>query len=116
MNGICGRQWVVEADGSTYPCDFYALDQWLLGNINQDSFQDMDQKRDELGFIQWSKQVPEECKNCKWYGLCRNGCRRNREPVTVDSIQKNYFCQAYKGFFEYAYPRLAEIYRMYMRR
>lgn len=111
MRGVCGDQWVIEADGCTYPCDFYALDQWLLGNIRKDSFKEMNAKREELGFVQWSRQVHEDCKNCPWYPLCRGGCRRNREPVGCDSTGKNYFCSAYKGFFEYAYPRLEEVYR-----
>ena len=116
LRGICGKQWVVEADGSIYPCDFYALDEWRLGNIREDSFEAMDRKREELGFIRWSCQVPEECRGCKWYALCRNGCRRNREPVTADSTGKNYFCSAYQGFFEYAFPRLQEIFLLCYRR
>ena len=116
MRGVCGAQWVIEADGSVYPCDFYALDEWYLGNISQDSFETMEQQRQTLGFIEWSKQIPEDCKNCRYFGLCRNGCRRNREPVTSTSTQKNYFCSAYKNFIEYAYPRLAEIYQMLVRR
>ena len=116
MRGVCGAQWVIEADGSVYPCDFYALDEWYLGNINQDSFETMEQQRQTLGFIEWSKQIPEDCKNCRYFGLCRNGCRRNREPVTSTSTQKNYFCSAYKNFIEYAYPRLAEIYQILVRR
>ena len=115
MRGICGIQWVIEADGSVYPCDFYALDEWCLGNICTDSFRQMEAKREELGFIQWSRQIPEECRTCRFVSLCRNGCRRNREPVTADSTQKNYFCTAYKGFLEYAYPRLAEICRRLLR-
>lgn len=113
MRGNCGKQWVIEADGSTYPCDFYALDEWKLGNIRTDAFEEMDKKRDELGFIACSEQVPEECRTCKWYPLCRNGCRRHCEPVTATDRGKNYFCEAYKEFFEYAYPRLVEIYRGY---
>lgn len=116
MRGVCGKQWVIEADGSTYPCDFYALDSWLLGNVNTDSFQAMDEKREELGFIRQSQQIHEECKSCPWFWLCRNGCRRNREPVSADGGGRNYFCSAYKGFFEYAYPRLTEVYQMYIRR
>lgn len=109
LRGVCGPQWVIEADGSVYPCDFYALDQWYLGNINTDSFADMDETRHELGFIQWSRQIPEECKACNWLPLCRNGCRRNREPVTARSTGRNYFCSAYRGFLEYALPGLQEI-------
>ena len=33
MLGICGMQYIVEADGSVYPCDFYMLDQYKLGNL-----------------------------------------------------------------------------------
>ena len=114
MRGVCGKQWVFEADGSVYPCDFYALDQWCLGNINKNSFEEMDQKRDELGFIQWSMRQQEDCQKCRWFGLCRNGCRRNREPVTAEHTNRNYFCKSYQMFFEYAYPRLTEIYQLYM--
>lgn len=104
MCGVCGVQWIAEADGSMYPCDFYVLDQWRLGNVNENTFAEMDRRRTELGFVEPSLRVPEECKACRWLPLCRNGCRRNRN---LDGDGKNYFCSAYKGFFEYAYPRLA---------
>lgn len=29
--GQCGAYFVVEGDGSVYPCDFFALDEWRLG-------------------------------------------------------------------------------------
>lgn len=108
MRGVCGAQWVAEADGGMYPCDFYVLDQWRLGNVNEDSFEEMDRRRGELGFIEVSMRVPEECRTCRWGALCRNGCRRERD---LDGDGKNRFCSAYKGFFEYAYPRLAELAR-----
>ena len=114
MRGVCGKQWVFEADGSVYPCDFYALDQWRLGNIQENSFEEMDEKRDGLGFIQWSMRQQEDCQKCRWFGLCRNGCRRNREPVTAEHTNRNYFCKSYQMFFEYAYPRLEEVYQLYM--
>ena len=31
QRGTCGTQYVVEADGSVYPCDFFALDNYNLG-------------------------------------------------------------------------------------
>lgn len=39
QNGTCQIQNVVEADGSVYPCDFYALDEYWLGNFNTDKWQ-----------------------------------------------------------------------------
>ena len=109
FQGFCSPQWVVEADGSVYPCDFYALDEWRLGNINTDSFEKMEQMRNDCGFVRLSKPLPDDCKNCRWLMLCRNGCRRNREPLDADHSGKNYFCSAYKNFLEYAHPKLAEV-------
>ena len=35
MFGECGQYLLIEADGSVYPCDFYVLDKWNLGNISE---------------------------------------------------------------------------------
>lgn len=106
MRGVCSRQWVVEADGSVYPCDFYALDEWRLGNIRADSFEEMELAEKRLGFVKCSLAVPEECRRCQWYPLCRNGCRRNRLIMADGMPGKNHFCAAYRDFFEYTYTRL----------
>lgn len=64
MMGICSEQWVVEADGSVYPCDFYVLDEWKLGNIRTASFEEMNEKREELDFVSLSRHVPDKCRDC----------------------------------------------------
>lgn len=110
MYGSCTRQYVVEADGSVYPCDFYALDAYCLGNMVSHSFDEMDRKRSEISFIEMSRMQHESCTKCKWQKLCRGGCRRDRENHKGE-IALNYFCSSYKAFFEYAAPRLVEIAR-----
>jgi uncharacterized protein len=105
MVGCCGPQYLVEADGSVYPCDFYGLDQFRLGNILQDTWAELDKAREELGFIRQSQQVPAECRECQWYFLCRNGCRRDRLEG-ADGLGRNYYCGVYQDFFSYALPRL----------
>lgn len=111
MKGYCDRQLVVEADGSVYPCDFYALDEWKLGNLVTESFEELEEARRHLGFVELSMQVDERCKTCKWAFLCRGGCRRDREPMVDGRLSLNYFCEAYYGFFEYAVPRLRTLIR-----
>lgn len=113
MNGVCSRQFVIEADGSVFPCDFYMLDQWLLGNFNSDSIEDVEKKREELQFIEKSKHMDSSCKNCKWIYLCRGGCRRDRIPLENELLGKNRYCNSFREFFEYAYPKLVEIVNLY---
>lgn len=108
MIGFCSNQNVIEADGSVYPCDFYVLDQYRLGNLNYNSFEEIEHKREEIGFVQQSKTIDEKCKECKWYAICRGGCRRDRERPD-GTLGLNYYCQAYSHFFEYAISRLEKI-------
>ena len=109
---LCGMQHVVEADGSVYPCDFYVLDQYRLGNLRTDSFQEINARRKEIGFVEQSMAIDPECRACPYISICRGGCRRHR-PVNPDgSLGKNIFCESYRQFFAYAGPRLAELARM----
>lgn len=108
MSGVCTCQNVVEADGTVFPCDFYALDEYRLGNIKENSFEELERKRKELGFIEHSQKLPESCKNCRYLALCGNGCRRYRMENGDGELQ-NRFCQAYFEFFEYSIERLEEL-------
>ena len=104
QRGICGIQNVVEADGSVYTCDFYVLDEFCLGNLNKDSMADIQKKREEIGFIDRSRNHSKECRECRWFALCRGGCYRSREGE-----KDNYFCTGYQYFFENCYSQLEEI-------
>lgn len=109
MMGHCTCQYVVEADGSVYPCDFYVLDGYCLGNINSQNFEDLDRKRKELGFIEKSLIPDEDCRQCPYGFLCRGGCRRHRDSFDGSPLHKNDLCDAYRAFFPYALPRLQEL-------
>ncbi|MBR5501863.1 MAG: anaerobic sulfatase maturase [Oscillospiraceae bacterium] len=101
MCGQCAAYFCVEADGSAYPCDFYVLDEYKLGSFTQHSIVQMNERRRELRFVQQSLAVPQKCRECRWYSLCRNGCRRAREEGV------NRFCEGYRMFFETCGERLA---------
>ena len=113
QRGVCSFQHVVEADGSVYPCDFYCLDEYRVGNLNQDSFESMQRRLMESGFLQVSAQHGQECRACPYFGICRGGCRRHRERTDRGASGRetgeNYFCQSYRMFFDACLPRLREI-------
>lgn len=94
MVGHCTVQNVVEADGSVYPCDFYVLDDYYMGNYNTDKFTEIITNQNAKKFVEDSLQLSEKCTECKYYKLCRGGCRRTR----AGNI--NMFCESYKMFFE----------------
>ena len=107
MLGHCTKQLVVEADGRIYPCDFYVLDGFCIGDVHTDTLPQVDEKRVALGFIEQSLQLPAECRACEWFSLCRGGCRRDRDTNGV--LGRSCWCEAYRRFFPYAVPRLARL-------
>ena len=113
MAGVCAAQHVIEADGKVYPCDFYVLDEYEIGDVREHSFEQMAQRRRDIRFIEQSAYVHPECRACRWTALCRGGCRRYREPFAMGELGKNHFCSAYRDFFEYAAERMIKIGSMY---
>jgi uncharacterized protein len=109
MAGVCTCYTVIEGDGSVFPCDFYVLDEWKLGNINESSFEELICGDMAKKFVGVSTYRNEECKECYWYPLCRGGCRREREPIIDGTPSLNRFCECYKKFFDTCYPKMEEI-------
>ncbi len=109
QNGRCGIQNVVEADGSVYPCDFYMMDEYRLGNFNTDTMEQINQKRSSIGFIERSLQLNEKCTVCKYFKICRGGCQRNRDFNESSMRYENYFCESYYLFFEACYEKFKTI-------
>ena len=88
LNGTCNLQYVIEADGSVYPCDFYVLDEYRLGNLNEESLESIRQKYRESSFQNIRKDLPEICGECKYRKLCGGGCVRLRKSMYI----KDEFC------------------------
>lgn len=103
-SGSCGHYLVVEGDGSLYPCDFYAVDDWYLGNIHDLTLPEALASPIGEAFCRQGSRPPETCLHCRYGYLCRGGCYRDR----VDG-RTNYYCSSYLRFFPYALPRLAEM-------
>ncbi|MGI6174175.1 MAG: radical SAM protein [Christensenellales bacterium] len=106
MTGKCGAYFLIEGDGSVYPCDFYVLDRWRMGNINDASFAKLAKSPVQAEFIAQSLPAPDACRACEWVHLCRNGCKRERGETDI-----NRFCEAYREFFPNAIDRMREMAR-----
>ena len=93
MTGVCQIQNVVESSGKIYPCDFYAHDDYELGNLTDHDFEYLQTNNKARTFIEQSHQLPNDCQHCPYLSLCRNGCYRERLNG------KNIHCAAFKAFF-----------------
>ena len=108
-SGACSVNPLIEADGSVYPCDFYALNRYRLGSVYTHSFHEMLSGGVAEEFVGASRSVHAECCKCEYGFICKGGCRRDREPPNGDRLELNYFCASYKQFFKHALPRMTDI-------
>lgn len=105
MSGHCTTYFVVEGDGSVYPCDFYAVDEWRLGTV-ADSFKSMYEGERSQCFMGCSGTLHEKCAACPYRALCRGGCRRWREPVSAEHAGLHCLCAGYEKFFAHCQERI----------
>ena len=98
----CSPQYVIEADGSVYPCDFYVLEEYHLGQLSQSGFPAIKRALDESPFLH-PAPLPEQCTQCPYESLCHNGCKRMR----ADGVYR--FCEGTRAFFQHAFPRLQKL-------
>ncbi|ETP72961.1 anaerobic sulfatase-maturating enzyme [Lachnospiraceae bacterium JC7] len=107
--GNCGSYFVVEGDGSVYPCDFFVLDEWRMGKLGEQSLKEMAEGEKQAEFLKWGREKPEDCRSCRWSKVCNGGCKR--DWVETPSGVKNYYCIAFKKLLDHAMPGMQEIVR-----
>lgn len=106
--GFCRVQFVIEGDGSVYPCDFFALDEYRMGYIQEMGIKEMFYQKSAQIFLNSRKPInlPLKCKNCKYYNICRGGCKRMRDAQYVDNTFD--FC-GHQSFLDEFIPKINDI-------
>lgn len=72
-----GKMLFVDADGSVYPCVLMAEECFRLGNIRQQSLQQIIASstwRDLVGEVASREEVIPECQACLWRNFCQGSC------------------------------------------
>ena len=104
----CGRQLVVEHDGSTYACDHYVYPEYRLGNIRSQSFAEMLESDAQHSFGAAKRDtLPAQCRTCQVRFACNGGCPRQRFLETATGEPGlNYLCAGYRKFFRHVDPSM----------
>ncbi|WP_086444261.1 radical SAM/SPASM domain-containing protein [Candidatus Enterococcus lemimoniae] len=88
--GQCQPQYVIESNGNVYPCDFYVLDQYLMGNITEYSLIELYKSYVMKHFLFEPKQFPQKCQDCPFRSMCMGGCKRMKHSMYLD--KKETYC------------------------
>ena len=104
--GFCAIQFVVEADGGVYPCDFYVLEEHLLGNVGENSLDELAWSAAAQDFLKDNYTKPDICTSCRFFKLCGGGCKRHRGLY----FGENGYCPV-QDFLQECYPKMLELAR-----
>ena len=97
ITGKCQPQYVIEADGKVYPCDFYALDEYSTGNLAEQTLREIFYSEKMQCFLKDSPPLPGTCEKCFYYKACMGGCKRMRNVMYCS--QDGTIC-GYKTFLD----------------
>ena len=78
MHGSCTPQFVVEADGSVFPCDFYVLDEYKCGSVQENTINEISHSCGMKAFLNMEAPISPMCEKCEVHCLCHGGCKRYR--------------------------------------
>lgn len=101
----CRQYLVVENNGNVYPCDFYVLPEYKLGNIMENTWEEMLDSPIYEAFGTRKRQWNEKCATCKFLHLCCGCCPKNRPDHGSDPTQLSILCHGWEMFYEHAIPR-----------
>jgi len=101
----CGSYFVIEYNGDVYPCDFFVFPEWKLGNILENTLEELIEHPKHEEFARLRSIPHERCEECRWLDFCQRGCIKSRGFPHGDYGGLNYLCEAYRRFFEYTEER-----------
>lgn len=105
----CGNAFALEANGDLYCCDHFVYPEFKLGNIHQQSVNEMNNSDKAVKFGKDKKErLTADCQKCKFRFACHGGCPKHRFIVSDKGFPfQNYLCKGYLHYFEHTAPYMA---------
>ena len=109
MGNSCCQYFVVEYDGSVYPCDFYVQPDMKLGNILTDNWDDIIASPIYKKFGQNKSLWNSRCIKCQFLKFCHGDCQKFRRGDKTSTLIISQLCKGWKRFYSYTLPRFNKI-------
>jgi uncharacterized protein len=109
MGQDCRQYLVVEHNGDIYPCDFYVRPDLKLGNIMENSWEELLESTAYREFGVRKSQWNEKCAECKYLKFCSGCCPKNRPLQGKDPTKLSVLCEGWLQFFDHAMPGIESL-------
>lgn len=109
LAGNCCQYFVVEYNGDIYPCDFFVARELKLGNVMENSWEEV---RNSPTYVEFGKQKAEwnsQCQKCQWLYICSGDCLKHRLYGDTNPRKLSWLCAGWKKFFEHSMPYFKQL-------
>lgn len=105
----CRHYFVVEYNGDVYPCDFFVTPERRLGNILEDSWEELLQSEAYREFGGCKAQWNERCAACEYLEYCAGDCLKHRFQGGQDPRALSWLCEGWRQFYAHGLPAMQEL-------
>lgn len=101
MSDTCRQYLVVEHNGDIYPCDFFVDPDLKLGNIKENSWEELQASPVYEQFAGRKSCWNPACAQCEYLKYCSGCCPKNRPTRGKDPTQMSVLCEGWKMFYHH---------------
>lgn len=106
LGANCCQYFVVEYNGDVYPCDFFVERRLLLGNVQTDAWEPLQQSPVYRSFGAQKSFRHADCEVCSWQWICQGDCLKHRLCAAGgEPRQRSCLCAGWRLFYEHTMPR-----------
>ncbi len=112
MRTNCDSYLLIEYNGDVYPCDFFVEQNLKLGNIMENSWENLQASPTYRGFGKKKSEWNEICDECPYLKLCAGDCPKHRLYDPCNPRACSWLCEGWKIFYAHTlreFKKLAEI-------
>lgn len=109
QGGRCNRYFVVEYNGDVYPCDFFVEPPNRLGNILNNTWQELSGSAKYRSFGRQKADWNSRCHRCDFLRFCSGDCLKHRFYNNKDSQTLSWLCTGWKTFYHHTLSSFEKI-------
>ena len=109
MGENCCQYFLIEYDGSVYPCDFFVRNDLILGNILNKTWDDLLNSHKYHQFGKQKANWNKVCNSCPYLYLCHGDCQKFRPKGIQKRNTLSILCKGWKKFYTYSLPHFKSI-------
>ncbi|MCP4401443.1 MAG: anaerobic sulfatase maturase [bacterium] len=109
MGTNCCQYFVVEHNGDVYPCDFFVEPKCKLGNVMENSWEEMLRSPIYLEFGAQKSCWNQLCESCDCLDLCAGDCLKHRVYAGNPPQHLSSLCAGWKRFIQHTRKRFEKL-------